>query len=103
MPGVDGNPKAATELDVPTYTLPLHTVGTANLTAPPRSLLRKSSVPRFVASQACKTAWPELFSYAQTIPLPFPLDEIVGVAPGKSKVVFVDEAGPEFSLACELN
>jgi len=78
------------------YTFPLATVGTVNVTAKPALSaaaieLFQSSLVRFVALKACKTAGPHpgdcgvqylLLSSAQRIPLLAPFDETEGVAPG---------------------
>ena len=82
------------------YTLPLATVGTANFTAFPAwsrladaCELFQSSLARFVASYACKTAGPHqvdcgvqyvCVSMAHTMPLADPKDDTEGVAPGKT-------------------
>src|SRR5262249_28447389 len=85
---------------VPTYTLPLATVGTVNFTEFPAAsagflALFHSSVARLVASYACSTAGPQreacvvqppVWSMAHTIPsLLLPEADTEGVAPGKRK------------------
>src|SRR5882672_9863378 len=86
-------------------------VGTVNFTAFPApsaalASLCHSSVPRFVASYARKTAGPQLVAWpvqyvfvlsAHTIPLVVPLAEREGVAPGKLYV------SPEWEPAGVVN
>src|SRR5579864_6494823 len=72
-------------------------VGTANLTPPAGLsllefiLLLYSSIPRFVALYACKTAGLLALSTTHTIPPPVPLEETAGVGVGNEKLVEVTD------------
>src|ERR1043165_9688213 len=76
-------PNTNSLLPVPTYTLPLITVGTAHFAPPPRLPLRYNSLLTSVALNACNAAAVVEYSTAHTIPLLDPLDETTGWAPGK--------------------
>src|SRR5207248_9286769 len=76
-------PNTNSLLLVPTYTLPLITVGTAHFAPAPRLPLRYNSLLTSVASNACNAEVVFEYSTAHTIPLLDPLDETTGCAPGK--------------------